>query len=245
MILVRYNYRCIVQDMYGHGTREEWRRQLHWHLTHHLALLARGGWARAGAATRQGGRRPSSAILLSLPSVSRRISASKLMGATTHQHFLVSVYECVPSRIDPWSVSSSALNCLTQSKWGPILCRHFFFAASAGSPLELIQMITRYQILQPAAWRLNLHTLSWKILCTEKCSKQLRWHGISYSLPWLLLLRGSAHLTAFSERGKNWFDVGSWILDVFNCSCGLVTLKILNEHHHIGLLYYNSISLIF
>ena len=179
---------CIIQDIYGHVTGAEWGQQLQWHLTHHLALLAWGGWAWAGAATRQGGRRQSSAILLSSSSVSRRILSCKLMEATTQQYFLVSVYECVPSRIDPWSVSVSTFNCLTLSQQELILCRHFIFAAS-GSPLELIQMITRYQILQPAAWRLNLHTLSWKIRCTEKCSKQLRWHGISYSLPWLLLLR--------------------------------------------------------
>ena len=185
-----------------------------------------------------------SAILLILPPVSWRISAWKL-GATTQQYFLVSVYECVPSRIDPWSVSFSTFNyCLTLSQQEPILCRHFIFAASE-SPLELIQMITRYQILQPAAWRLNLHTLSWKIRCTEKCSKQLRWHGISYSLPWLAVVITGPRPPNCIQRGKNWFDVGSWILDVFNCSCGLVTLKILNEHQHIGLLYYNSISLIF
>ena len=100
--------------------------------------------------------------------------------------------------IQNWSMVSFIQHLfLTLSQQELILCRHFIFAASE-SPLELIQMITRYQILQPAAWRLNLHTLSWKIRCTEKCSKQLRWHGISYSLPWLLLLRGPAHLTAFS-----------------------------------------------
>ena len=164
--------------MYGHGTGAEWRRQLQWHLTHHLALLARGGWARAGAATRQGGRRPSSAILLSLLSVSRRISASKLMGATTHQHFLVSVYECVPSRIDPWSVSSSALNCLTLSQREPILCQHFIFAASAGSPLELIQMHD-YQIPDSATSSLTLksayafmkNTLHWKMFQTVEVTR--------------------------------------------------------------------------
>ena len=64
---------CIIQDIYGHVTGAEWGQQLQWHLTHHLALLAWGGWAWAGAPTRQGGRRQSSAF-----SNSSYFAASKL-----------------------------------------------------------------------------------------------------------------------------------------------------------------------
>ena len=168
---------CIIQDIYGHVTGAEWGQQLQWHLTHHLALLAWGGWAWAGAATRQGGRRQSSAILLSLPLVSRRISACKLMEATTQQYFLVSVYECVPSRLDAWSVSSSTLNYLklsqptrTNSLPAFYFCRIRIATGADTDDYQIPDSATSSLTLK-SAYAFMKNTLHWKMFQTVEVTR--------------------------------------------------------------------------